>query len=176
VLAAPTRPVDVAAPAEPVALPDRIGAAPARPEALAAREAEYFTRYGGAASRAGYGPNALTLVRTTAPLRHLHAPDERLRGSGHRVRHVGTRFAPLPTATYRAEAPDGAAWRVEVSFVSARGERAAGVAEAVWRWLRAPGTAWTMVQRITPWDAPDPAFEAAALRALDLPFHPTPGG
>jgi exosortase/archaeosortase family protein len=170
VLAVPTRPIDVARPMPPLELPARIGATPGEPDTLTAREHDYFTRYGGAAARGRYGANALTLVQTSAPLRHLHAPDECLRGSGYKVRHVGTRFAPVPTATYRAEATDGAVWRVEVTFISSRGELAASVGEAVWRWLHAPGTAWTMIQRITPWDVPDPAFEAAALRALDLPL------
>jgi hypothetical protein len=112
------------------------------------------------------------MVRTTAPLRHLHAPDECLRGGGHNVRHIGTRFDPVPTATYRADAPDGSAWRVEVTFVSSRNERAASVGEAVWLWLKTPGTAWTMVQRATPWNEPDADFENAVIRALDL--NPTP--
>ena len=56
-----------------------------------------------------------------------------------------------------------------MSFVSDRGERVAGVGEAVWRWLHAPGATWTMVQRATPWDRPSPGFEAALRRALDLP-------
>ena len=87
---------------------------------------------------------------------------------GHAVRHTGTRFTPLPTATYRAEAPNGAAWRVEVTFVSSRNERAASVGEAVWLWLKAPGTTWTMIQRVTPWNQSDADFESAVIRALDL--------
>ena len=168
VMIVPTRPLDVAAQTLPLELPARLSLFPARPEPLTAQETEYFTRYGGSAARAVYGTNTLTLVRTTAPLRHLHAPDECLRGSGHAVRHTGTRFAPLPTATYRAEAPYGAAWRVEVTFVSSRNERAASVGEAVWLWLKAPGTTWTMIQRVTPWNQPDADFESAVIRALDL--------
>jgi hypothetical protein len=172
IIIVPARPVDVARKNPPLELPARLGRHPARSEPLTSQEAAYFTQYGGSAARAAYGPNTLTMVRTSAPLRHLHAPDECLRGVGHSVRHMGTRFTPIPTATYRADAPDGSAWRVEVSFVSSHDERAASVGEAVWQWLKAPGTTWTMIQRVTPWSEPDADFESAVIRALDLSSPP----
>ena len=146
------------------------------PAALTVWEVDYFTRYGGVAARARYGDNTLTVARTTAPLRHLHAPDECLRAAGHDVRHVGTRFGPLPTTTYSAEAPDDfpLARRSELPFRPrrARGERGRGrlalAARARHRLDHGPA-------RHALGRAPDSAaFEAAALRALDLPLHPGP--
>ena len=120
--------------------------------------------------------SGLLLVSTRAPLRHLHAPDECLRGSGYRVDYLGLEHAGLPSALYRATDAGGRSWRVAVSYVSDRGEHAASVGEAVWRWLRAPEATWTMVQRIAPWPgAEDPErrdWESALLRALDLPSAP----
>ncbi|MET0744896.1 MAG: exosortase T, partial [Microvirga sp.] len=91
IIAVPARPVDVAQENPPLELPARLGTHPARFEPLTAQETAYFTQYGGSAARAAYGGNTLTMVRTSAPLRHLHAPDECLRGLGHTVRHMGTR-------------------------------------------------------------------------------------
>jgi exosortase/archaeosortase family protein len=182
----PARPVDVARTASPPALPAALGEWTANPQPLSAAEQAYFTRYGGAAARAAYGPHGLLLVSTSAPLRHLHAPDECLRGSGHDVRYVGVRHGSLPTAVYRSVDAEGSRWRVSVSFVASDGEWATSVAEAAWRWLlraRTPQTwtpqtwtpqTWTMVQRITPWDLPDAeiaAWDAAVARALDLPLR-----
>lgn len=174
-VSAPARPVDVSRAVDAIALPARIGAYPAEAQALSAVERRYFAQYGGAAAKAGYGPFGLLAVTTAAPLRHLHAPDECLHGAGHRVDYVGLDFAGgagLPTALYRSVDPQGRVWRVAVSYVSDRGEVAASVAEAVWRWLRAPGATWTQLQRVTPWalDADVRAdWDSALLRAYDLP-------
>lgn len=174
-ISVPARPVDVARPLPPPAPPEVIGAHVAQPQVLDALEHAYFARYGGGASKAAYGPYGLLLVSTSAPLRHLHAPDECLRGGGYRVEYLGLEHAGLSSALYRATAADGQRWRVAVSYVSDRGETSASVGEAVWRWLRNPGATWTMVQRIAPWDVADPErhdWEAALLRALDLPVAP----
>jgi exosortase/archaeosortase family protein len=171
----PARPIDVARALPLPTLPAALGEWTSNPLPLSAVEQAYFTRYGGAAARAGYGPHGLLLVRTSAPLRHLHAPDECLRGSGHEVRYVGVRHGALPTAIYRSTDAGGRSWRVSVSYVSSDGAWATSVAEAVWRWLRdARGgiRTWTMVQRIAPWDLPEDeiaAWDAAVARALDLP-------
>ncbi|MFP5307462.1 MAG: exosortase, partial [Gammaproteobacteria bacterium] len=152
--------------------PEQLGGYPAQPRALDAVERAYFARYGGGASKSAYGPFGLLLVSTRAPLRHLHAPDECLRGAGHQVRYLGLAHDGLPSALYRATDADGRSWRVAVSYVSDGGERAASVAEAVWRWLRAPGSTWTQVQRVAPWDvdaAERAHWEATLRRALDLP-------
>ncbi|MEO1458306.1 MAG: exosortase T [Pseudomonadota bacterium] len=176
-VALPARPVDVARAAGPVALPARLGAETAQPVALTEAERVYFTRYGGSAASAAYGPMLLTLVQTSAPLRHLHAPSACLRGLGFAVEYLGRSDGALPTATYRATAPDGEAFRVDVSFVSEHGSATAQLGEAIWRWFAAPGTGWTMIRRITPWTL-DPAAraraEAAMRAALDL--TPPSGG
>ncbi|MGB1561840.1 MAG: exosortase T [Sinimarinibacterium flocculans] len=175
-VSAPARPVDVVRDTPPPQAPVVLGAYAAQPQALDAVEREYFARYGGGAAKASYGPFGLLLVSTRAPLRHLHAPDECLRGSGYRVDYLGLEHAGLPSALYRATDAGGRSWRVAVSYVSDRGEHAASVGEAVWRWLRAPEATWTMVQRIAPWPgAEDPErrdWESALLRALDLPSAP----
>ena len=177
----PARPLDVARAMAPPALPAVLGEWTARPLPLSAVERAYFTRYGGAAARASYGPHGLLLVSTSAPLRHLHAPDECLRNSGHAVRYVGVRRGAMPTALYRSVDADGQRWRIAVSYVSSDGRWATSVAEVVWYWLRADRArarkpfrvpTWTMVQRIAPWDLPEQdsaAWDAAVVRALDLP-------
>ncbi|MGE0748733.1 MAG: exosortase T [Rhodospirillales bacterium] len=168
----PRTPVDVAVRERPVALPLALDGAVGVPAALTARETAFFATYGGVAAKATYGDNGLMLVRTTSPLRHLHAPDECLRGLGFDVRYLGATFAPVPTAAYRAVAPDGARWRIDVSFVSDRGEAATNVAAAVWRWLQGDAGAWTAVQRITPEDTTEAdraRWTAAVLAALELP-------
>ncbi len=170
VVSAPRRPLDVAVGSVRIAAPERIGAFRATPLALTERERAYFEQYGGAAVKAAYGPHALMLARTTSPLRHLHAPDECLRGLGYQVTYLGMRFEPVPTAHYRAVAPNGRAYRVEVSFLSNRGHATASVSEAVWLWLADRSSVWTAVQRISPEDASaleQAAFDAGVFAALD---------
>lgn len=168
------RPVDVSGSVPPPMQPTNLAGYPAAAGPLSAREREYFTRYGGTARRATYGPFGLLLVRTTSPLRHLHAPDACLEGAGHQVRYLTARFAGVPTAVYRSVAPDGRAYQVRVTFVSARGRVATSVSEVVWHWLQAPDEAWTMVQRIAPVELSGGAFErwdASVAQAYDL-GHP----
>lgn len=177
IVSLPARPIDVARRSDPPALPARLDGYRAVPDPLSEREAAYFTRYGGGAARAAYGPYGLMLVRTNAPLRHLHAPDECLTGAGHTVRfvttlHDGFRSGLPPAAVYHSTAPDGRAYTILISFVSDRGETVPSVAEAVWRWLQAPGSQWTQVQRIVPADLPLSAvarWETAVAASLDLP-------
>lgn len=150
----------------PVSLNGEVGI----PVPLTAIESSYFEQFGGTAQKATYGPLALTLVQTTSPLRHLHAPDECLRGLGYKVTFLGTRFDPVPTALYRAEGKDGRAWHVSVTFSAADGTTTSNVAEAIWHWLKHPGVAWQSVQRITPWsleDARRGRFETAAMAAIE---------
>ena len=141
--------------------------------ALLPVEEAYFRQYGGEARKRRYGPMALTVVETSSPLRHLHAPDDCLRGLGYQVTFLGTRFEPLPTALYRARSEAGGDWLVAVTFTSAAGEVTHNIAEAIWLWLKQPGTRWSSVQRITPWTLPEARLaelEAAAGAALDLNF------
>ena len=177
IITLPSHPLDVARPLPTPQLPDHIAVFAAQPGVLTAQERNYFTRYGGGAARAAYGPYGLLVVSTTAPLRHLHAPEECLAGAGHVVRYLGQTTGFMPSAVYRSTDPQGQVWRVTVSYVSERGEWTAHVAEAVWRWLQAPGTSWRMIQRIAPWEAPAVAvehFDVAVWRALDLPPPPSP--
>ena len=150
----PGRPVDVSGPVPPVRLPASIDRWRATELALAPKETEYFRAYGGVATKVKYWTEdeerVVLVVRTRAPLRHLHGPDECLVGAGHRVRLLGVRIAD-GTAVYRSVDPSGEAWRVEVSFFSDDGQRASNVAEVAWRWIQAPHTTWTMIQRISPW-------------------------
>lgn len=172
IVAAPRAPVDIARRDLSVEAPMRLGDYAATPIALTRGERDYFQQYGGAAAKAAYGPFALLVTRTSAPLRHLHAPDECLRGLGYRVSYVGLRFEPTPTAIYRAVAPDGRAYRVETSFVSDSGQATASVAEAIWLWLADRTSTWGAVQRIAP-ETADPnafaAFDRDVIAALDLP-------
>jgi exosortase/archaeosortase family protein len=171
----PPQPVDVARPLPAPELPGYIAVYAAQPGMLTDQEQAYFTRYGGGAARAAYGPYGLLVVSTTAPLRHLHAPEECLAGAGHTVRYLGQTPGPIPSAMYHTTDPQGRVWRVTVTYVSERGEWTTHVAEAVWRWLQAPGTTWRMIQRIAPWDLPVNAmesFDIAVWRALDLPSSP----
>jgi exosortase/archaeosortase family protein len=171
IVSLPRKPLDVSRRDVSIALPASLAGYSAKPAGLSKRESAFFTQFGGAAAKAGYGPYSLLVVRTTSPLRHLHEPDECLRGAGFDVAYLGTRLTPLPTAVYRAVAPSGEAYRVEVSFVSDRGETVASVAAAVWRWLHREGAVWTAVERITPETLPEAgsgAWTAAVLAALDL--------
>ncbi len=177
IVALPPQPVDVARPLPAPQLPGYIAVFAAQPGVLTTQERDYFTRYGGGAARAAYGPYGLLVVSTTAPLRHLHAPEECLAGAGHAVRYLGQTGGPIPSAVYRSTDPQGRVWRVTVTYVSERGEWTPHVAEAVWRWLQAPGTTWRMIQRIAPWELPADAaetFDVAVWRALDLPSSPFP--
>jgi exosortase/archaeosortase family protein len=140
-------------------------------EALLPVEERYFRRYGGHAGKRRYGPLALTVVHTSSPLRHLHAPDDCLRGLGYEVTFLGTRFDPVPAALYRARSPEGGDWRVAVTFVSDTGQTTHNIAEAIWLWLKRPAIAWTSIQQITPLTLEEgrrAALEAAVHAALDL--------
>jgi hypothetical protein len=161
----PRTPVDVSAMPDEVQLPLVLGGQAQKPVPLSDREAAYFTRYGGSAAKAEYGNMGLLVTRTASPLRHLHAPEDCLRGLGFEVAYLGAIFEPLPTAVYRVIAPDGARYRIEVSFVPDRGEATYNVATAVWRWLNGEARSWTAVQRITP-EASDPAIQAQFTRAV----------
>ena len=152
---------------------------PGKEVSLSPLERAYFTRYGGGAARKTYGTFGLLVVDTTTPLRHLHAPDECLRGAGHKVEFISNHRSGLPTALYRSTDPDGRQWRVAVSFFDQAGRTATSVAEAVWQWLRHPGGTWRMVQRVTPWTTPDTErglWDDVVSRALDIPIVPLTKG
>lgn len=171
----PRRALDVARTEAHISLPLSIDGTTAQPVAISRRERAFFTQFGGTAAKAVYGANALMVIRTSSPLRHLHTPDECLRGLGFAVAYRGMTFAPVPTAVYDATAPDGARYRIDVSFVSDRGEITTNVATAVWRWLEGRARNWTAIQRITPAALPEAerqAWDRAVATALELPLSP----
>ncbi len=138
---------------------------------LTDQEQTYFTRYGGGADRAAYGPYGLLLVSTASPLRHLHDPLICLRGAGLNAHLLGTDHEAGETV-YRAS--DAArSYLVRVAYRSDEGQQASSVSEVVWHWLRQPGTTWTMVQQVIPEDAGLDAgstvrWQAAVRRAFNL--------
>ena len=165
------RPVDISRPLAEISLPHQMRGALAVAEPLSPIEERYFRAYGGQAAKAHYGPMSVIKVATTSPLRHLHGPEDCLRGMGYDVRFLGTSFDGLPTAIYRAESPEGAVWQVSVSFVSDTGAAAPSIGTVVWLWLTGEGRTWTSLQRITPLAMPEPerrAWDAAVFAAFDL--------
>lgn len=175
VAAAPSHPLDVSGPTVGPGLPGALGGLPSVARELSAQEREYFGRFGGTVERRTYATDPATtvlLVRTTAPLRHLHSPDACLRGAGHDVERMGVRDG---TVVWRTVDPDGRAWRVEASFTSSEGDMALSASEVAWRWLRSPGATWTLLERVTPWEACDAdpaacaAFERDLFHALETP-------
>lgn len=146
------------------------------PVPLLAKEETYFTQYGGSAQKATYGDHTLMIVRTSAPLRHLHAPDDCLRGLGMDVEYRGVQYAPLPTAIYKATDHTGTAYRVAVSFISSdQNHMTTNVSEAVWRWIQNPSDTWMAVQRISPWSTPsydNSQFDNAVMASLEISNAP----
>ena len=134
-------------------LPIMLGNQYAQPIALLPKEKAYFTQFGGDARKAIYGNRQLLISKTSSPLRHLHAPDECLRGLGFDVHYLGTVDQPVSTAIYKATAPDGQEWKVAISFISNNGKVATNVSEAVWQWLKKPDQIWYSLQRISPWQS-----------------------
>ncbi len=174
----PRNAVDVARIETAARLPSTLNGYHGEAVALSASEHAYFTQYGGSAQKAVYGDQALMIVRTSAPLRHLHAPDECLRGLGMRVEYKGITHDPIPSAVYKAIDTNGQSYRIAVSFMSAdQATITTNVSEAVWRWLQNPALSWQAVQRISAWDE-DPynikTFDHALMAALDLPFSNQP--
>ena len=168
------RPVDATSEMPAPQLPHYVAGFTARPVPLTGQELEYFAKYGGAAARAAYGPYGLLLVTTASPLRHLHDPSVCLGGMGFDVALIGTDHTTTSTL-YRASRRTEHAhehYLVRVSYQSDGGEMASSIAEVVWRWLRAPGSRWTMIQRIEPSrssaDRGARRWEAAIRRAFNF--------
>lgn len=174
----PRKAVDVARIETVAELPSNLNGNFAQNVQLTEQEQAYFTQYGGSAQKAVYGDQALMVVRTSAPLRHLHAPDECLRGLGMNVHYQGITHNPMPSAVYKATDSNGQSYRIAVSFMTTDQEIiTTNVSEAVWRWLQNPRQSWQAVQRISQWDQNPRAvqsFDYALMAALDLPFsnHP----
>jgi len=154
-------------------LPVMIDSQYAQDIALLPKEEAYFTQFGGAARKAIYGSRQLLVSKTSSPLRHLHAPDECLRGLGFEVSYLGTIDQPISTAIYKAISPDGTQWKVAISFVSDNGKVATNVSEAVWLWLKNPKQVWYSLQRISPWTSPfedDRLWDQNVFNALENSF------
>lgn len=142
-------PLDVSSKVGVVGLPAVVDGKVARHEALSALETDYFTAFGGAAARARYGDFVLLLVRTGSPVRHLHSPEECMAGAGWEVTRVGVTGRTAPGATWRIER-GGQRLVVRATYVGSNGIRVATLEEAIWRWLSAPETTWTAVERAYP--------------------------
>ncbi len=175
IVSLPRKALDVARRSIAIELPGHIEGFTAQPVKLLAKERAYFIQYGGSAQKAFYGPHQLLMVRTSAPLRHLHAPDDCLRGLGMKVQYLGMHYTPIPSASYIATAKNGQAYRIDVSFVSSSGFITTNISQAVWRWIQNPTSTWTAIQRITPLGVPEPSrqnFERGVIAALDLTQTP----
>ncbi len=157
VVQAPHRPLDVSADPRTAQLPAVLGPWLGQPGEPTEQEQRYFKQYGGELQRVRYDTGAghtVLLVSTTAPVRHLHSPRACLQGAGHTVERLGLQpGAPEPTVVWRSVDPDGHAWRVQTTFLSAAGTTADSASEVVWRWLAEPGVPWMLVERVTPWEA-----------------------
>jgi exosortase/archaeosortase family protein len=168
----PRKAIDVARVDVPVNLPLVLDNKFAEIIPLTGQEKAYFTQYGGFAQKASYGDHNLMVVRTSSPLRHLHAPDECLRGLGMKVEYKGPQYSPIPAAIYKATDTNGEEYRIAVSFISSEGERVTtNVSEAIWHWMQGSAPVWSAVQRISRWDADadDLArFDYAVMSALEI--------
>ncbi len=169
----PVYPIDVARKITAPVLPAFISYYTAQESILSAQEQNYFTQYGGGAAKASYGEFGLLVVKTSAPLRHLHTPIECLSGAGHKVRYVTSTYERLPTAIYDSTDPQGKRWHIRVTYVADNGLMTPYISEAVWQWLQNRNITWTMVQRISPFNMPKDEIEnwdIAVARALELPI------
>ena len=145
--------VDVSHADIPISLPAAINGQTANEIPLSTQEQNYFTAYGGSAKKASYGNKNLMIIKTSSPLRHLHAPDACLRGMGFDVDYIGASYKSLPTAIYKAVSEQGDAYRILVTFVSSDFKyTTTNISEAIWHWIQSPGQSWTAIQRISHWD------------------------
>jgi exosortase/archaeosortase family protein len=171
IVSLPRTPIDVARPNIKISLPLMIDNQVGVPSPLLPKEKIYFTQYGGAAAKASYGNNGLLIIQTSSPLRHLHSPDECLRGLGFEVQHVGISYNTIPTAVYKATTVEGQSYRIAVSFVSDQGHITSNVSEAVWHWMQKRNSMWSAIQRISPWEQDESItrrWDRAVLAALDI--------
>jgi len=152
IVSLPKTAIDVSKKNIDIDLPEYMNGEKANHIALEQIEQQYFTQYGGAAAKANYGSHNIMMVRTSSPLRHLHAPDECLRGLGFDVQYMGVNYNIIPSSIYKAVDKNGVSWRVVVSFISDDGKATSNISEAIWHWLNNRNSVWTTVQRISPWD------------------------
>lgn len=153
VVVVPARPLDVSKPIDQLELPRFLAGHYAQSLPIEEQESRYYQQYGGGAAKAQFGPNTLLLVKTSSPLRHLHAPNECLKGGGHQVEFLGISHDEFPSAIFKSIAPDGSVYRIAVSYLDDNGLVATSVSEVVWNWLKNPKSTWTAIERISPWDS-----------------------
>jgi hypothetical protein len=171
IISLPRQPLDISDTRTALSLPVYLNGEYAQAVELSEKEQNYFTQYGGTALKSRYGDSSVLLIRSNSPLRHIHTPDDCLRGLGFEVQYQGVYYQPLPTAVYLATAKDGSQWRVAVSFYSEQGQFTTNVSEVVWRWLQQPHSTWYALQRITPLYIPESTakqWDNALFAALDL--------
>jgi exosortase/archaeosortase family protein len=171
IISLPRQPLDVSDTHTALSLPVYLNGEYAQAVELSQKEQNYFTQYGGTALKRRYGDSSVLLIRSNSPLRHIHTPDDCLRGLGFDVQYQGVYYQPLPTAVYLATAKDGSQWRVAVSFYSEQRQFTTNVSEVVWRWLQQPHSTWYALQRITPIYIPESTakqWDNALFAALDL--------
>ncbi len=169
----PRKALDVSGVVQRGVLPLMLQGEYAEEQPLLPQEQDYFMQYGGSAKKARYGNAHLMVVQTTSPLRHLHSPAACLRGQGFEVRYLGMRYAPYPSALYRAISPTGEAYQIAASFVADDGFITSNVSEAVWHWLQYPQSHWQAIQRIISESETNKmtdylAFDRAVQAAFDL--------
>ncbi len=174
IVMAPRTAWDVSATVQPPVLPTRLAGNEILNHALSPQEVGYFQTYGGVARKASYGAFGITVVKTTSPLRHLHSPEECLKGLGYKVRFLGTQHGVWPSSVYSAENANGR-WQVLVSFAADDGFVSANMSAVIWHWLKNPGIVWSSYQRITPLNFGESArqkLDTALMTSLDVPKNP----
>jgi exosortase/archaeosortase family protein len=167
----PRNPIDVGKKNLPIYLPTWINGDTARIAPLLPKEEAYFTNYGGTAVKADFGMHSLLMVKTSSPLRHLHSPDECLRGLGFKVRYQGSSNSSVPSSIYKAVSQENRSYRIAVTFISDKGISTNNISEAIWHWFKDPKSEWMSVQRISPWRIEanqHEAWDKAVFAALDI--------
>lgn len=178
IITAPRTALDISAAVQTPKLPARLQDHQIQHHTLSPLEQTYFETYGGVAYKASYGPMGVTVVRTTSPLRHLHSPEECLKGLGFDVSFFGTSNQAWPSSVYKASSEQGD-WNVRVTFVASDGFTSANLSAVIWHWVRSPSLVWTSYQRITPQNLPNETrhqLDNAFMAALDVPQNLDPQG
>lgn len=171
IVTAPRTALDVSAKVQTPVLPTHLLGHEILNHDLSQLEVGYFQTYGGTARKASYGALGITVVKTTSPLRHLHSPEECLKGLGYQVHFLGTQHGTWPSSVYSAENADGR-WQVLVSFAADDGFVSANMSAVIWHWLKNPGAIWTSYQRITPLNFTETErqdLDTALMTSLDVP-------
>lgn len=154
-------------------LPASLLGRPREDVALLPLERRFFAA-AGSVRKARYGDVEVLVVSTPSPLRHLHAPDDCLRGAGCEVRGDGWRGGALPASVFVAS--QGGVSRVVRASFAGDGRVTPSVGEACWRWL-ARRSEWTSIVRSAPLgrESDLDAVDASLVRWLEVPALPEKG-